>query len=278
MARSASAVRIGEAERAAAQRALHDHLNAGRLQVNEYADRSARAAEAVTAPEIAALFVDLPAPRPKLPGSPFGGARRGLALAGLVVAVALVGLLAFAVGRSGQSGAAASPAVAAPAPTASPATAADPVAAPIGSTDPTPDGTSVGASATPLSDGATVRRTTGAETITLRPSYGVDLDDDTSSNWNVGVGCCGRDVGFASEASRLYLDNDYAVVTGPPQYATCSRETGYTNSPLERGSLENGETICVRTNDRRYALITIVGVSEQAFQFQATVWDPQISS
>jgi Domain of unknown function (DUF1707) len=63
-------IRIGTAERNAAMKALDEHLAAGRLQVEEYGERSAIAANAVTAPELAALFDDLPAPHPELPGVP----------------------------------------------------------------------------------------------------------------------------------------------------------------------------------------------------------------
>jgi hypothetical protein len=63
-------IRIGTAERDAAMKALDAHLEAGRLDVDEYGERSARAAVATTAPELAALFDDLPAPHPPLPGIP----------------------------------------------------------------------------------------------------------------------------------------------------------------------------------------------------------------
>jgi hypothetical protein len=63
-------IRIGTAERNAAMKALDEHLAAGRLQVEEYGERSAIAANAITAPELAALFDDLPAPHPELPGVP----------------------------------------------------------------------------------------------------------------------------------------------------------------------------------------------------------------
>ncbi|GAA4675444.1 hypothetical protein GCM10023215_04190 [Pseudonocardia yuanmonensis] len=63
-------LRIGTAEREAAAAALNAHLEAGRLGVEEYADRSAVAANAVTADELSALFTDLPEPHPQLPGSP----------------------------------------------------------------------------------------------------------------------------------------------------------------------------------------------------------------
>ena len=279
MAKSDSSIRIGTTERSAAQSALQEHLNAGRLEVAEYADRSARAANATTAAELAALFSDLPAPRPNLPGVRASAPRRRAVVAG-VVAVVLVGLVALIVGLNGSSP---PTTVAQPLPNLAPPTEAIAPSPPVTPMPlPTTDDSAGSSTAYPstgdgtvaaLPDGATVRRTSGGEVITLRPNYGVDLDDSTSPNWKVGIGCCGRDVGFASDAGRLYIDNDYAVVIGPPQYATCSHETGYTNSALERGSLHTGETICVRTGENRYALITIVGVTEEAFQFQATVWD-----
>ena len=60
-------LRIGTAERNAALRALDEHLAAGRLQIEEYGERSALAANAVTAADLAALFADLPAPHPDVP-------------------------------------------------------------------------------------------------------------------------------------------------------------------------------------------------------------------
>jgi hypothetical protein len=63
-------IRIGTAERDAAMKALDAHLEAGRLDVDEYGERSARASVATTAPELAVLFDDLPAPHPPLPGVP----------------------------------------------------------------------------------------------------------------------------------------------------------------------------------------------------------------
>ncbi|MGI5125624.1 DUF1707 SHOCT-like domain-containing protein [Pseudonocardia sp. CA-107938] len=62
-------MRIGNAERNAAMKALDEHLNAGRLGVEEYADRTAAAAGATVASELQALFTDLPAPHPDLGGT-----------------------------------------------------------------------------------------------------------------------------------------------------------------------------------------------------------------
>jgi hypothetical protein len=260
MARSTPSTRIGEAERAEAQRALQHHLNAGRLQLADFVERFACASGAVTAAEIAALFADLPAPHPKLPKPPLERTRRNLVIVGAVVVLALVGLLGFAIGRGQTAPAPSSGAVAIPTPSVSPAP---------WSAGESPDG---------LPDSVTVRRSTGPGLITLRPSYGVDLDDVTRATWNVGTRCCGRDVGFGLDASQLSIDNGHAVVTGPPEFATCFHETAYTNSAIERGSLQPGETLCVRTSGHRFALVTIVNASEQAVEFGATVWDPPVPS
>lgn len=62
-------LRIGNVERNAAMKALDAHLEAGRLDVEEYGERSAAAAGATVASELQALFTDLPEPHPALPGS-----------------------------------------------------------------------------------------------------------------------------------------------------------------------------------------------------------------
>ena len=249
MAGSSSSTRIGDAERAQAQRALQHHLGTGRLQLTEFVERFALAADAVTAADVAALFVDLPAPHPKLPRSPLERTRRSIVLVSAVVALAFTGLLGFAIGRD----------QAAPAPT------------PSASADLPPD-----SAGERLPDSAMVRRSTGPGLITLRPSFGVDLDDLTSVTWDVGAGCCGRDVGFGSDARQLSLDDGHVVVTGPLGFATCLHATGYTDVAIGRESLHPGDVMCVRTNAHRLALVTIVAVSEQAVAFGATVWDPPV--
>jgi hypothetical protein len=90
-------VRIGHAERTAAQRALDEHLAAGRLGVEEYADRTAAAANAVVASDLAALFTDLPEPHSELPtatppattASSGGGLNAGVVGIAVLVAVGL---------------------------------------------------------------------------------------------------------------------------------------------------------------------------------------------
>ncbi|GAB3497930.1 DUF1707 SHOCT-like domain-containing protein [Amycolatopsis cihanbeyliensis] len=57
-------LRIGDADRESAMRALGAHLSEGRLDVDEYGDRSARVTTARTAGELTEVFADLPAPHP----------------------------------------------------------------------------------------------------------------------------------------------------------------------------------------------------------------------
>lgn len=63
--------RVSDAERESALEALGEHLSSGRLDVNEYGERSARITTAKTREELSAVFGDLPEPRPRfgaLPG------------------------------------------------------------------------------------------------------------------------------------------------------------------------------------------------------------------
>ena len=57
-------IRIGREERDAAIRALDEHLSAGRIDAEEYGERSAQVYAARTWKDITPLFADLPEPRP----------------------------------------------------------------------------------------------------------------------------------------------------------------------------------------------------------------------
>jgi hypothetical protein len=63
-------LRIGSREREEALAALAAHHEAGRLDAFEYEDRRGRAVDAVTRGDLAALFTDLPEPRPRLGEAP----------------------------------------------------------------------------------------------------------------------------------------------------------------------------------------------------------------
>ncbi|MCX2729155.1 DUF1707 domain-containing protein [Saccharopolyspora sp. NFXS83] len=62
-------VRASHADRTEAQQLLGDHLDAGRLNSDEYGQRTAAASCARTRGEIQALFRELPDPRPRF-GAP----------------------------------------------------------------------------------------------------------------------------------------------------------------------------------------------------------------
>lgn len=66
--RAQRALRVGDAERNSAIEALGEHLAAGRVTLDEYGERSAHIMVAATCGDLAAMFDDLPAPHPKLPG------------------------------------------------------------------------------------------------------------------------------------------------------------------------------------------------------------------
>jgi hypothetical protein len=63
-----AALRIGDTERNAAVSALGEHMSTGRLDLDEFGTRSAKASSARTVGELRQLFADLPAPHPPLPG------------------------------------------------------------------------------------------------------------------------------------------------------------------------------------------------------------------
>jgi hypothetical protein len=90
-------LRVSDADRDLALAELSEHFQAGRLDADEFEDRSGRALRARTARELTDLFADLPrdrmqAPAPAVPGSCAAPVRfsRGPGVLAAVVAVALV--------------------------------------------------------------------------------------------------------------------------------------------------------------------------------------------
>lgn len=57
-------IRIGDADRETALTALGEHMSAGRIDLDEYGERSAKVTAAKTRGELAELFSDLPEPHP----------------------------------------------------------------------------------------------------------------------------------------------------------------------------------------------------------------------
>jgi hypothetical protein len=94
-------LRVGHDERTAAMKALDEHLEAGRLDVAEYSDRSATAGAAVYRDELDALFRDLPEPHltpagqvvPMQPHLPVRHTLWPVALIPIVLGIGLVALV-----------------------------------------------------------------------------------------------------------------------------------------------------------------------------------------
>jgi len=100
-------LRIGNDERDAAITALDQHLNAGRLDPEEYGQRVAQASVARTREGLDELFVDLPAPHPfpaaSAPWRPAAGrpvadrAMRSFAGQGVLIRIAMLILAAVVI-------------------------------------------------------------------------------------------------------------------------------------------------------------------------------------
>jgi hypothetical protein len=65
-----SDLRISDSEREQAIQLLGEHMSVGRLDVDEYGERAARATAAKTRGELTELFTDLPGPRPTFGTAP----------------------------------------------------------------------------------------------------------------------------------------------------------------------------------------------------------------
>jgi hypothetical protein len=63
-------LRISDLDREAALQALGEHMSVGRIDLEEYGDRSAEVTTAKTRADLADVFEDLPEPHPKLDNAP----------------------------------------------------------------------------------------------------------------------------------------------------------------------------------------------------------------
>lgn len=87
-----SEIRISDSEREDALGKLGEHMSAGRLDIDEYGERSAKVATAKTRGELLGLFGDLPEPKPAFgqprPVAPVAPVRRERTFAEKYVPVA----------------------------------------------------------------------------------------------------------------------------------------------------------------------------------------------
>ncbi len=92
-----SDIRVSDTEREEALAKLGEHMSAGRLDIDEYGERSAKVATAKTRGDLLALFGDLPDPKPAF-GRPQGALaprERGLVEKLAPVAIPVAAILAI---------------------------------------------------------------------------------------------------------------------------------------------------------------------------------------
>jgi hypothetical protein len=73
--------RLSDAEREEAIEALGEHLSSGRLDIDEYGDRTAQVTAAKTRRELAPIFDDLPDPHPSVLVARLPAVSQGMTLA-----------------------------------------------------------------------------------------------------------------------------------------------------------------------------------------------------
>lgn len=92
-----SDIRVSDVEREEALTKLGEHMSAGRLDIDEYGERSAKVATAKTRGDLLGLFGDLPEPKPAF-GRPQGALaprERGFAEKVAPVAIPVAAILAI---------------------------------------------------------------------------------------------------------------------------------------------------------------------------------------
>ena len=93
-------MRLSDAERDEAMEALSEHVRTGRLDVDEFGNRSARVSTAKTTSDLVPLFEDLPEPHPGVLRKPERATPRPVSqpprrFTGLVPIAAIIALLLF---------------------------------------------------------------------------------------------------------------------------------------------------------------------------------------
>jgi hypothetical protein len=123
-----------------------------------------------------------------------------------------------------------------------------------------------------------VRRTTEGKSLplTISDRYMVDLDS-TDPTWDAHDGGGYGDLYYDPPHGIRLGNSDLAYVGGAGSYETCAIQSGYTGEAINGTNLRTGTSACVRTSEKRYALITITKLvtnPARQVQLEVTVWDP----
>jgi hypothetical protein len=104
----------------------------------------------------------------------------------------------------------------------------------------------------------------------------VDLDS-TDPTWDAHDGGGYGDLYYDPPHGIRLGNSDLAYVGGAGSYETCAIQSGYTGEAINGTNLRTGTSACVRTSEKRYALITITKLvtnPARQVQLEVTVWDP----
>jgi hypothetical protein len=126
-----------------------------------------------------------------------------------------------------------------------------------------------------------VRRTTGANPVTIRSTYSLDLDSERP-DWEIGQhNSISRrfDLFYDDVVDSIglsgYSNGDIAIVTGPKSAETCAAATAYGGVATDK--LRAGLNFCARTSDHRLAYLTVTAFDvdvRDSITLAVTVWDP----
>jgi regulator of replication initiation timing len=117
-----------------------------------------------------------------------------------------------------------------------------------------------------------VRRETAGTPLVIPEYDGFDLDSQ-ESNWGVTSGS--KDLYVNGGARSLNSSSDVlvAVMPGPPSVAECVAQT-VVDSGLEAPQTVEGQHLCVRSNEGRWAYVRIADIDPEnrRISFDVTVW------
>lgn len=148
-------------------------------------------------------------------------------------------------------------------PSTSPSTSPRPTASvpvTVNPTTPAP-AESVGPSAPPPSDATAPTVWRAEDSLVIARGYGINLDKtfDESANWGYSNSALPSDLYFMSDGT---LWSSHRVVQTAPDKAACDKP-GYVTSPLVSDKMTKGTVLCVKSDEGRYARVTVGQVDQK---------------
>ncbi|MFD6639239.1 hypothetical protein [Micromonospora sp. B006] len=142
---------------------------------------------------------------------------------------------------------------------------------------------SLGPAPIPSTSPTSVRRSTGADLLTLSEGYFADFDSE-QPDWDVSDSRYGKeDLQFSAGGVGdilVGLHSEMALMSQEPTYESCRATTSY-GARIGLGEARAGLMLCVKTSEKRLASVVIVkrssqNVPNEQVQLRVTVWDPPL--